>query len=152
MSGVVRWFVLGLVVGGRSSLAVAVPVALALRGRGGSAASVGRALALSAVAGELVGDKLPVTPSRLAHPQLEARLVAGAVGATALALVRRERVGALSVAAAAGLAGAWTGSVLGASWRAASARSGSGALHPDVRAALVEDAVVLLAARALARA
>lgn len=142
-----RSFVLGLVAGGRSTLAAAVPVAVGLHGRGGAGAGLGRALVRAAVAGEAVADKLPVTPSRLDRPQLDGRLLAGAVGAVALALVRRERPAALPVAAAAGLAGAWAGSVLGASWRAAAGRSGV----PDVRAGLVEDAVVLIAARALAR-
>lgn len=149
MGVLTRSVVLGLATGGRSAVAFAVPVLAATRTHDGRAARAVRGLALLAVAGETVADKLPVTPSRLGSPQIAARLVAGAAGAAALAVVDGRRAPAVLVALVAGGAGAFAGSVAGASWREWAAGSGYDALQPDVRAALVEDVVVLATARAL---
>ncbi|MCC2315015.1 hypothetical protein [Cellulomonas xiejunii] len=150
MGVIARSAVLGLAAGGRSSVALAVPVHAATRGHDGPAARVLRGLATLAVVGECVVDKFPATPSRLVAPQIAGRLVAGATGAAALAVVDGRRFPAVVVAALAGGAGAFAGSVAGASWRQWAADDGPDALRPDVRAALVEDVVVLVTARALA--
>lgn len=150
MGVLLRSVALGLATGGRSSVALAVPVHAATRGRHGVGARALRALATAAVVGEGVGDKLPTAPSRLGAPQLAGRLVAGAAGAVALAVVDGRRPPAVLVAALAGGAGAFAGSVAGASWREWAAEHGPDALRPDVRAALVEDAVVLAVARVVA--
>jgi hypothetical protein len=66
-----------------------------------------RGLLVAAAAGELVVDKLPTTPSRLAPPGLAARLVLGALAAGLFAQTRKApwlpgaAVGALSAAVAA---------------------------------------------------
>ena len=150
MGVLVRSAALGLAAGGRSAVALAVPVHAATRGRRGPGARALRGLATLAVLGEGVVDKLPGVPSRLVAPQLAGRLVAGASGAAALAVVDGRRVPAVLVAALAGGAGAFAGSVLGASWREWAADRGPAALRPDLRAALLEDVVVLASARALA--
>jgi uncharacterized membrane protein len=142
MSVILRSWWLGVAAGGRASTGVAVPVLVALRERGGAAAALGRIGVGLAAAGELVGDKLPMTPSRLTQPQLLGRLAAGGLGAGALAALERRPVGAWVPAAVAGAVGAFAGSVLGASWRAAAAERGM----PDTRAALIEDATVTLVA------
>ncbi|UZN03563.1 hypothetical protein [Cellulomonas sp. S1-8] len=149
MGVVIRSALLGLATGGRSSVALAVPVHVATRGRDDRTSRALRLLTVLAVAGEIVADKLPATPSRLASPQIAARLVAGAAGAAALAVVEGRRLPAVLGAVVAGGAGAFAGSVAGASWRQWAADDGPAALHPDVRAALVEDVVVLTTARAL---
>jgi uncharacterized membrane protein len=63
--------------GAAAGLRSATPFgALALRGRLGD--GVGRTAALLAAAGELVADKLPMTPSRTSPPALAGRLASGA--------------------------------------------------------------------------
>ena len=140
-SVLVRPLLLGVVTGLRSQLGLAVlawsepgawnpaPVR-ALRSRAGRAA-VGLA-----ASGELVGDKLPSTPSRLTPPVLGARLAVGAlVGALAADTADRR---SLLRAGATGMAGAAAGSYAGAAYRkAAVARTHT----PDLPWALVEDAV-----------
>jgi uncharacterized membrane protein len=147
MGVLLRSAALGLAAGGRSSVAFAVPVAAAAR-RGHDVPAL-RALAALAVVGEAVTDKLPGVPSRLVAPQLAGRVVAGAAGAGALAVVDGRRVAAVLVAAVVGGAGAFAGSVVGASWRQWA--DDDGRLGSDTRAALVEDAVVLATAGALSR-
>ncbi len=92
------------------------------------------------VVGELVGDLLPGTPSRLRPPGPQARAAAAAVGGVLLA--RRAGVGPVLpavLAAVASAAGTWGG----AAWRRWAARRG-----PDWPAALTEDAVALALAGA----
>ncbi len=87
-AGARRAAVLGAVTGARTFLA---PAALALRGRLGRPAK----LAFPALAaGELVGDKLPVAPPRVAGPGLVARVVSGAFGGRVADGSRGARVGA----------------------------------------------------------
>ena len=135
--------VLGLVSGGRSS--AGLTALLLTRRRPGRAARAAGAttwlddrrvslLASSAVVGELVGDKLPNTPSRLSPPALGGRLVAGALCGAVLA---DRRDAARLLPALLGAGGALAGSWAGARYRAAA---------PGVPAALAEDAVVLGAA------
>lgn len=135
---VVRSALLGVATGGRSSLGLAGPVLSTRRaGRslGPAGGRVGSTVSLLAVAGELVADKLPGTPSRLAGPGLPLRLVAGALGAGALAHRSHARAW---LPVLAGAAGAAAGSYAGAGWR-----SWAGQRLPGPGAALIEDAAAL---------
>lgn len=100
-------------------------------------------LVLGAV-GELVGDKLPATPTRLQPPGLAARLVAAALGSAAIA-VRDERSPWLS--ATVGATAALAASFGGARWR----QTASASFGRDLPGALIEDAVVVGAALASVR-
>ena len=129
-----RAALLGVATGCRTSLGVAAPLLGAPAGGSGprTAGRVGLALG---VVGELVGDLLPATPSRLAFPGPQARAVAAGVGGALLA--RRAGVTVLlpaAAAVAASAAGTWGG----AAWRRWAARHG-----PDWPAALAEDLVAL---------
>jgi uncharacterized membrane protein len=93
-AGVRRAAVLGTVTGARTLLA---PAALALRGRLGKAAR----FALPALAaGEMVADKLPMTPPRIEGPGLVGRVVSGAVSGRVSGGARGTRVGAAFTLAA----------------------------------------------------
>lgn len=129
---VVRSLLLGLAAGARSSLG---PGAATLTGGGGRIARLGAA---TSIVGELIGDKLPSTPSRLDHRGDELRAVAGAIGASMLA---RQAAARALVPAVAGAVGGFVGTHAGASWRA-----WAGGRMPDWQAALLEDAVALGAA------
>ncbi len=137
---------LGVVAGSRTQLPLAL-LALAAR-RGEFAARSGPPLSwltkpaveiglgLSA-AGELVGDKLPWAPSRLAPGPLMGRLAIGAaVGAT----VARESGRSTGLAAGAGAAGAALGAYTGYHLRAAAGRRTG---LPDPLVALLEDALTV---------
>jgi uncharacterized membrane protein len=93
-------------------------------------------------AGELIGDKLPATPSRTSPPPLLGRAGAGALVGAAVSEGKRPVAGALlgaGVAVAAAFAGENVRAMIGE-------RSGV----PDVLLALAEDAVVMtLGARLL---
>jgi uncharacterized membrane protein len=89
-----RAAVLGTVTGARTFLA---PAALALRGRLGKVAKF--ALPVLA-AGELVGDKLPMTPPRVEGPGLIGRVVSGAMSGRVSGGARGARVGAAFALAA----------------------------------------------------
>lgn len=151
MGTLVRSAVLGLAVGGRTSTAFVVPVMAGTRGRSGAGAALLRLLARGALLGELVVDKLPSTPSRLVDPVLYGRTAAGALGALALSVLERRRVGSHLVATVAGGAGAFVGSVAGHEWRRWAAEEGPEGLHPDWKAALIEDGLVLASAACLVR-
>jgi uncharacterized membrane protein len=92
--GVRRAAVLGTVTGARTFLA---PAALALRGRLGTAAKF--AVPVLA-AGEVVGDKLPMTPPRVEGPGLVGRVVSGAISGRVSGGARGARVGAAFALAA----------------------------------------------------
>jgi len=151
MSSFVRSFTLGLAVGGRSSVAVTVPIAVATRGRSGTVAVLLRSAGRLAVAGEVVGDKLPSAPSRLDRPVFLARLVAGGVGALGLALAERRSAAAVLAAVPVGVAGAYVGSFAGYTWRTWAAKDGPAWAQPDTRAAALEDALVLATSAGLVR-
>lgn len=123
--------VLGAASGGRSTLGPVVA-----RMSSGSRSRAASLAALSSVAAELVGDKLPVAPNRLKPAPLSGRVFAGA--ATGVLLGGRQGAGRL-VPAALGAGGALAGSLAGAAWRGAWARTG----RPDLPAALVEDAAAV---------
>ncbi len=87
-AGARRAAALGAVTGARTFLA---PTALALRGRLGRPA---KAVLPVLAAGELVGDKLPFAPPRVAGPGLLARVASGALSGRVCAGARGARVGA----------------------------------------------------------
>lgn len=135
----VRAVLLGVAAGCRASLGVAAPVLAGRAGESRPPVAV-RAGAVLGVLGELVGDLLPATPSRLRPPGPQARAAAAAVGGALLA--RRAGAGVLLpavLAAGASAAGTWGG----AAWRRWAAGHG-----PDWPAALAEDAVALALAGA----
>ncbi|MDQ1720409.1 MAG: hypothetical protein QOI26_143 [Pseudonocardiales bacterium] len=131
-----RAALLGLASGGRSSFGLA---ALALT-NSSSAGVLGspwtRRLAGVAAAGELVGDKLPQTPSRLQPAGLAPRLASGAAAGAILAHREGGSRNRTVLAAALGLLGAAAGSWLGASWRQLAVRR----FGKDLPGALIEDA------------
>ena len=146
-----RALAIGAAAGSRSSLGVAAPV---LARRAGDRPGAGpawrrrlvRAVACAAVVGELVGDKLPTTPSRLDPPGAYVRLASGAVGGVLVARRRTRGLGVVA-AAAAGAAGAAVGTWGGAAWRRLAVGE-----RPDWPGAVAEDAVALtLAAWAVRR-
>lgn len=121
-----RAALLGTAAGLRSATPFGV---LALRGRLGGGGL--RTAALTAAAGELVADKLPVTPSRTSPPALGGRLASGAAAG-----------GLLGGAAGAALGGACAvfGAVAGERTRATlGMRTGL----PDPLVAVVEDALAV---------
>ena len=79
---------LGTVTGARTFVGLA---GLAVRGRLGKAAKY---IVPVLAAGEMVGDKLPQTPSRTAAPGLAGRIVAGAVSGRVAGGSRGARIGA----------------------------------------------------------
>ena len=99
-----------------------------------------RRLLVAAAAGELVVDKLPGTPSRLAPPGIVGRL---ALGALAAGLLARTRNAPWLPAAAIGASSAAVAAKLGHDVRARLARHA-----PDPAVAVVEDALALGLARA----
>jgi len=92
-------------------------------------------------AGELVGDKLPMTPSRLSAGPLVARLVSGGWCGGELA-ARAD--GARAIGIALGAAGAAAGAWLGYTIRAYLGERGL----PPFALAVVEDAIAIAGARA----
>jgi len=139
---VARALALGLAAGSRASLGVAAP--LLADPRTPPRVRVGLGLG---VAGELVGDKLPWTPSRLENHGADGRAASGALGGVLLARRRRAGGGALVAAGLAGAVGGVVGTGVGAAWRSAVASRG----WADLPAALAEDAVALALAAWAAR-
>ncbi|MFC8190460.1 hypothetical protein ACFUMH_02220 [Cellulomonas sp. NPDC057328] len=148
MGALVRSAALGLAAGGRAAVGVAVPVLAATEGKRGVGAALARTLARTAMVGETVTDKLPGLPSRLVPPMLTGRVLSGAGGAIALALVERRKVPAVVLAGVAGAAGAFAGAVGGASWREWAADHGPSFLSGR-GAGFAEDALVLSTANKL---
>ncbi|MEO7261607.1 MAG: DUF4126 domain-containing protein [Jatrophihabitantaceae bacterium] len=148
MSVLMRAIMLGLATGGRSTAGLA---ALALT-NGSSGGALGspwtRRLAGVAAAGELVGDKLPQTPSRLQPRGLALRLAFGAVAGAVLTHREGGSRNRAALAGALGLLGAGAGSRLGASWRQTAGRR----FGKDLPGALIEDACCAAAVRYASRA
>jgi uncharacterized membrane protein len=94
-----------------------------------------RRLLVAAAAGELISDKLPATPSRLAPPGFVGRL---AIGALAAGLFAQTRRAPWLPAAAIGASSAAVAAKVGHDVRARLARNA-----PDAAVAVVEDAVAL---------
>jgi uncharacterized membrane protein len=143
---VLRSMALGLAAGARTSLGVAAQVVHwsgrddRPRSRLATAGAVGSVLA---VVGELVGDKLPQTPSRLDLPGPVVRVATGVAGAALLS--RRDRTAA-ALPVLAGAVGALAGTYGGAAWRSWASRR-----VPDWQAAVVEDVLALVLAGTAAR-
>lgn len=130
---------LGFAAGARSTLGVAGALVAARRAPGRPARRFERgrlAAGALAVGGELVVDKLPMTPSRLQTPSLVARIVSGAGGGAALARQAHARVAGPAVV---GGVCAAAGALAGSAWRQAAA-----ARMPPWCAAVAEDAAALL--------
>jgi uncharacterized membrane protein len=127
---------LGAATGLRSTVALA---ALIVRRNDGLPAVLrhpaARLAAAMAGGGELIVDKLPMTPSRLAPPGLAGRVISACLAAAVLARSEHRRpVPAAAIASAAALAAA----KIGHDTRCALARR-----LPDPAVALVEDAVAI---------
>ncbi len=141
-----RSLALGFASGMRSTLGFSAPGLHDVRQAGLTPANTARLLGIG---GELVVDKLPQTPSRLAPPGLVARFASGAAGAMQLA----SRAGAaptLRVAAVgAGVAAAAGGAYGGAAWRRWCVRGGMA--RADWHGAVLEDGVALTLALAASR-
>ncbi len=97
-----------------------------------------------AAIGELIGDQLPFTPSRLVPMQFGARLISGALSGAAIGASS----GSLIVGLVAGVAGAVVGTIGG---HAARVRMAA-AFGRDLPAALIEDAVAIGGAVAIVMA
>lgn len=98
---------------------------------------VSKALLVAAL-GELLGDKLPMTPSRTSPPPLLGRAASGAlVGAALFASDGRRAAPGAAVGSSAAVAAAFAGERL-------RALAGDKTGLPDPVLALIEDAVVLL--------
>jgi uncharacterized membrane protein len=143
-SMLLRAAALGAASGSRSTAGVAAVAFTSVPGDQGRLASglgssTGRAIAGVAAVGELVADKLPSTPSRLAPPALGGRLLFG--GTSAAAVARRDGHDPV-LPALVGTAGALAASVLGNRLRATAAqRFGS-----DKPGAFLEDGLAALLA------
>lgn len=153
VTSLVRCLLLGLATGGRSqsglgALVLRPPTASRWWFDRLSRTRVARVLAVGAIGGEVVIDKLPITPSRLIPPQLAARVAAGA-GVGAIAARRDGGRGLCGLAAGAmvGAVGAAVGSFAGARWRAFAAAKAGG----DLPGAFAEDAASLALAFAVVR-
>jgi uncharacterized membrane protein len=144
-----RSFLLGAVCGGRTLTGLAA-VALSTdpdrvpRPLAGLAGAKGRRAVTVGALGEIVADKLPGIPSRLAPPSLLGRAAVGAVAASFLASRSGRRPAGFAVL---GASGAVAGSVVGARWRAAGQQRGWSTLA----AAVAEDLVVVGLAAVLSR-
>lgn len=106
----------------------------------------GRAVIALAAVGELVGDKLPMTPSRTKPLPLFGRIATGALVGAAIGTIGASdgwRRGAVL-----GAVGGVVGSFAGAAFRAAGARTGL----PDIVFALAEDAATIAGALAIVSA
>ena len=149
-----RAALLGVLSGSRSATPLAV---LALNQRAEEARGAwqswrlfrswpGRAALIAAGAGELVGDKLPATPSRVAPGPLFGRAVAGAV--VGLAVADPDHGGPRLAGAVIGAVGALAGSWLFYLARKSVVdRTGL----PDLVVALAEDAVTVSSAFSVVR-
>jgi uncharacterized membrane protein len=141
ISTAVRAALLGVATGGRSMAGLAAVALTTPAGTGRGwlarlASPWGRALLAAAAVGELVADKSPKIPSRLAPGPLAARVGLGALAGAALARRDHTPAGLPVVLAGASAVG---GSVAGAAWRrAVPQRDGL-----PLAAAITEDAVTI---------
>jgi uncharacterized membrane protein len=141
-----RSLALGIASGMRSSLGFTAPGLHGLRSKGLTA---GTTVRLLGIGGELVIDKLPQTPSRLAPPGLAARFASGAAGALQLATRTSASPKVRVAAVVMGVAGAAGGSYGGAAWRRAAAGGNGG--RPDWQGAIAEDSLAISLAFAASR-
>ncbi len=127
-------------IGAAAGARALTPAAMLLGGGSGWA----RGAKLLAV-GELFGDKLPVTPSRLSIPSLGVRALSGAVSGGAVAA---RRGGSRTAGVALGIGGALAGAWLGYTVRARLVQQRG---LPDAVVALGEDALTLALAYVVTR-
>ena len=150
----VRSALLGLASGGRSMTPLAM---LALNHDRRSLAGAwtdwpvlrspaGRAAVVLAAVGELVADKLPMTPPRTKPLPLVGRLGTGALAGAAIGTLGGQ--GGWRRGAALGAVGGLVGSFAGTFFRSVGARTGL----PDLVLALVEDAITIAGAAAVVTA
>jgi len=142
---------LGVVAGLRSQLPNAVLAARGLEPGSGPltllGSAVGRRASYLAAAGEIIADKLPMTPRRVDRGPLIGRIVSGALAGTAFASATGVRGARLIPPAVAAAAGAFAGSWGGYTARKAAVEATG---LPDPVVAVVEDlAAVGLALAAL---
>jgi uncharacterized membrane protein len=140
--GALAWraALIGAITGSRSMLGLAtVALAPPVATTGPLARGSVRGLLAVAATGELVGDKLPKTPSRLEPGGIGARVVLGGTAAAALAYRGggAPSRGELAQAIALGVGAAIAGTFGGARWRAIAAKR----FGRDLPGALIEDAV-----------
>ena len=114
------------------------PVALGSKQR-----TFGRLLLLAAI-GEVVADKLPITPSRLSAPPLMGRMIVGGYAGWRIA---RDDVSPV-IAALCGVAAAAGGAAIGYSTRRFVVKR---LRTPDIVAALAEDALAIVIVAYLSR-
>jgi uncharacterized membrane protein len=108
---------------------------------------VGRGILFAAAAGELIGDKLPMTPSRIAPAGLVGRAAAGAFLGAAVGTIGKQDL--RFSGAVFGAAGALVGSFVG--WGARKLLTSATPLR-DPAVALAEDVAVVSGSRAVLRA
>ncbi|HST48635.1 hypothetical protein [Jatrophihabitans sp.] len=147
MPSLLRAALLGLATGGRSTSGLAALTLTNPSSDGLLGNRWTRRLAGTATAGELLGDKLPQTPSRLQPEGLLPRLACGAVAGAILGSREGGSRRRTALASVVGLLGAAAGSRLGVAWRQQADRR----FGADLPGALLEDAWVLSAARYASR-
>jgi uncharacterized membrane protein len=141
---VLRAGLLGIVAGLRSQLPTAALAARDLEPESGPLAFLGsgggRRASYLAAAGEIVADKLPVTPSRMERGQLIGRVISGGIAGAVLASARGVRGARLVLPVATAAAGAYLGS-----WGGYTARKAVGTATglPDPVVAVGEDLVAV---------
>lgn len=132
---------LGVASGARSSAGVTAVAFASRREDGGAAGLLGRTTGKAAAgllaAGELVADKLPVTPSRLEPQGMAPRVAFGA--ATAGAMARRDGIDP-DLPALVGTLAAVAGALVGTQWRSSAERR----FGSDRPGAFIEDAAAAL--------
>jgi uncharacterized membrane protein len=133
-----RSLTLGVAAGMRSSLGISAPALVGGAAGAKSGFSIGTARRALPIASELVVDKLPKTPSRLAPQGLAARFVSGAVGSVILARRAGASPGQTVVPVLAAVLGTAIGAYGGAAWRRWASTS-----RPDWQGAVAEDSVAL---------
>jgi uncharacterized membrane protein len=110
--------------------------------------SLGRAGLVVGAAGEIIGDKMPKTPNRIAFPALLGRIGAGAFVGLALGTTTKSGKSDLRIEGAiVGAIGALVGSYV--AW---AARKAVGTVLPDPVVAVAEDVAVIAGSRAVVRA
>lgn len=141
-----RTVLIGVAAGLRGSLGVAAPwiSALWVSGADADRTSPRPYMAGALEVGELIADKHPQVPSRLAPAALLPRIASGAYGASVLA---RRCGGSVPRALAMGAGASAVGAYAGYRWRAEAAERGVSDLH----AAIAEDAVAVGSAIAATR-
>jgi uncharacterized membrane protein len=110
--------------------------------------TLGRAGLVAGAVGEVIGDKMPKTPNRIAFPALLGRIGAGAFVGFAFGTTTKSGKSDLRIEGAiVGAVGALVGTYV--AW---AARKAVSTVLPDPVVALAEDAAVIAGSRAVVRA